>query len=694
MNGVRRAPHVLLDHREVREAVKYHLNSDTFVFDVETTMGSPRRNELRWVGIGSRGRIDVIPCGHPKGIVLVPEHKEKVPAFTHFGPEDPRSYTKLGKPSYRAIDVTIPTKYGVAPAQLYPHEVCELLEPLMFSDRYKAGHNVKFDLQTVAKYYDDEIPPPPYHDTIILRHVQHEDLISYELKPLIGDWFRVPHSERPKWYPNLGKEGVDNFGLDQIARYLAKDVRYCWLFLQFFLDRLHRYGLDSVYEFEMSCYPSIMKMEQVGFPVDLTQLEEVAQDLYGRIAACEQKVYKLVGDTFPLNNYDAKRWVLFGEGKGRDPDTGFKGHPVRGDNDRVLKSFDLPVFFRTKKTEVAQVTAAVLELYDNRGVEIAGLLAEFSALEKLRGTFIDGMRDFLVPSKNGGLPRVHTGYKQHGTRTGRLSSAQPNIQQLPRGDAIRKLFVADDGYILIVCDYDQIELRAAGYLSGDENMTGVFARGEDIHRQAAASMYRIALEDVTSEQRGVGKVQNFAVLYGAGEDKIAAVARCSKARAHRMIADYYTGFPKLEPWKERELRAARQRGDRSEPLTKPPYVVIPPYGRQRRLPNLFQVEMRSLKNQAERQAINALCQGFAGSITKMAMRELHVVLPSHSNMIAQVHDEIVTLAPIKYAEEVLEQVSSVMSNVRNPDTGAPILGDIPLVVSGAMGHSWADAKDK
>ena len=174
---------------------------------------------------------------------------------------------KLGKPSFRLVEHTVEATYAPPPKQMYPAQVMEALRPLMFSDLPKIGHNVKFDLQTCAKYYGGEIPPGPYHDTIVLRHVLNEDLTTYSLKPLVWDWLRMP-KER---YPELGKQGVENFGLDDAARYLAKDVRYCWWMFWDHYARLVRKGVKQVYDFEMSFYRVLMEMEQAGFPVDKSQ---------------------------------------------------------------------------------------------------------------------------------------------------------------------------------------------------------------------------------------------------------------------------------------------------------------------------------------------------------------------------------------------------------------------------------------
>jgi DNA polymerase-1 len=590
------------------------------------------------------------------------------------------------------VEHTVAATYEPPPKQLHAREVCDLIQPLLFSDAGKLGHNVKFDLQSLAKYYGNVIPPGPYHDTIILRHVLKEDLDSYGLKELAAEWYKIPWKQRAAWYPNLGEKGVENFGLDQIARYLGKDLRYCWQMFQSFYPMLERRGVRTVYDFEMAVYPVIMDMEYEGFPVDTSQMGKVRSEILVQQAEVQQKVWTAAGNTFELNNPAAKRWVMFGEGRQVygtvvDQDSPNFGKPLRT---KPLKSQGLRVLTRTKETRQPAVTQAVLEFYAERGNSMAELFLHWSLLEKLRGTFIEGLSGHLrYPAF--GLPTIHTSFKQHGTVTGRLSAAEPNLQQLPRGTVIRDLFVAGDGYDLIVADYDQIELRCAGYASQDPEMVRVFQEGQDIHALAASVMLGIPIDQVTKEQRQVGKTQNFGTLYGAGEERIAAVAGVSKARAAAFIRNYFDTFAGLETWKANELRLARSRGDRADPLHVPPYVLIPPNGRRRRLPDLFHTDDWQVWR-AERQAINAYVQGFASNIAKLAMLDLHPLLKSYpAKMIVQVHDEIVVRVEKDATKEVLSLVSKTMENVRNPQ-GDPILGEIPLVASAAIGSSWAEAK--
>ena len=698
-----RQPRLLLTEGQVRDAVLLLLGdpNPSFVFDLETTGLSPQTDDVVWVGLGSDGCNFLIPCGHDKGAVVERSHKEQEEAWKHFGLDSPLAYTpatrnlppEQRKLSRRRVDFITQTKYATAPKQLRPFEVAKLIEPLLFSDRAIVGHNLKFDLKMIAQYYGGRVPPGPYHDTIVLQHVIDEAKPSYGLKELSISWF-APKDPKT-WYPSLGSQGIEHFGLDEIARYLAKDLRYCWYLFTRLQKKLAKHPeLRSVYEFEMSMYPLLIDMELAGFPIDLSALGRVGEELDAEKERIEVEAGKLCGDRFVMSSLANKRYVLFGE-REKDIVTGERKPVPVGINGVPLKPQSLKALHRTAKTDAPQLNQAVLAYYAERGNRVAELMLEWSKMEKLRGTFVVGLRKFLV-ERDDRIPALHTSFKQHGTVTGRFSAEKPNLHQIPKGSTIRDLFIAGPGHVLIVADYDQIELRCAGRESGDRNMLKVFRRGDDVHRQAAAAMYGISQEEITDDQRHVGKTQNFAVLYGAGPNKIANVAHCTKLRAQQLIEGYYALFTGLEPWKKEVLREARSRFDPTSPKSDPPFILIPPVGRLRRLPDLmeYRTGMEMARWRAERQAINALVQGFASYITKLAMLDLYDKLqPYPAKMLIQVHDEIIVRSEESYADDVLGIVVESMSGIKDPQ-GDPILGDIPLLVSAKVGYSWAAAKGK
>ena len=744
--GPRPFPHLVLDTGELEEIRDSLLRDDAFVIDVETTIlpeeskgAAAFRNEVLWVGLCTRGQVHLIPTDHPKGRVIIPEHKEKTPAFILYGADDERAWTPGGKPKMALKEHTVPAVFSKPPQQIPTYEVYDILKPLMFSDRLKIGHNLKYDLESSAKYYGGEIPPGPYHDTLISAHILNEWYPAYDLKSLICKWLGIgvlPNilnvfptkvdgpcnacgkrmhqgdttilwqedggtqhefrcetcggislaewklsggtNARNRFYPNLGKAGVTNFGIEQAARYLAKDVHYDWLYYKMMSRLLRRDGLEEAMQVEMDLYPVVMDIEREGFPVDRSIKDKVGEILKAEIGEIEEKVWDLAGDRFPLSNTNKRRYVLFGES-----DT--KGNSF-GDHRRKLRSERLPVIARTPKDRLPQLTQPLLEWYAQENY-VAELFLRWSELEKLRGTFIDGLDRWLWDG------RIHTSFKQHGTVTSRLSAHEPNLHQLPRGSHIRQFFVAGQGYSLIVSDYDQVELRVMAELAQDQAMIAVFQENRDIHREAAAVMLQVHPDDVTGEQRQVGKTVNFSTGYGGGEKRVAAIAGVPVQTAATFIARYYEEYSSLLPWKARLLKQARKRGDRKDMSRNPPYVEIPPFGRRRRLPDLFNQDQHWARYKAERQAVNAVVQGLAANITKLAMIDLHYDLADQPvKMLVQVHDEIVFRTPEDAAEEMRPLVVQKMTGVCNPVTGKPILGKTPLVASAAVGESWSAAK--
>lgn len=666
MNGsglrVRPVPHLITTVGELRQAVSSLLEQSHFVIDVETTFGNPHTNEVLWVGLGSRAQVYLIPINHPLGYLDTPAHDEK-----RLPPDVERRLLANGEMSKAKRKYHVPATYTPRLDQLSAGEVFSELEPLLFSDLEKIGQNLKFDLMSVSKYYSGVIPPGPYHDTIIVTHLLDENRMTYGLKDLVFDWLDVPLHKRKAFYPNLGRSGVELEPVDEVARYLAKDVRYTWLYWCNQYPRLAKNDLMGAYKVEMDLYGVLMGIEKQGFPVDTSRLSEVGKKLSKDISGIEFEAWSIAGYQFPMSNLDTKRDLLF-----KSKREGGQGLKPR--------SF-------TEKTNRAQLNKASLEYYSDRGNRLASLFLEWAAMEKLRGTFVEGLGRHMIDG------RIHTSFKQHATVTGRLSAAEPNLQQIPvrgAGAFVREMFVPEPGHTLVVADYDQIELRCAAYLSGDVNMIDVFVQGQDIHKAAAAAMYGVAMGDVSKEQRQAGKGQNFLTLYGGGAAKLARTAGVDMKTAEMFIQRYYQQFPHLDAWKDHLIKDAKSLGRRDDPFRYPPYVLIPPFGRRRRLPDLYSPHEYD-RFRGERQAVNAVVQGFASYVMKLALIDLHLLMPQYgAKMLVTVHDEIVVSCPLSIASEVKDALASAMGSVSLD--GRPILGDVPLLASADTGTSWGNAK--
>lgn len=657
---LRLSPLVIRTERELCEAVEYISQFDEFVVDVETNFAHPKINEISWIGLGVTDKVFLIPMGHKKGVMLSPSYVEK-----RLPPDEDRKVLKNGTLSTAKKTYAVSAVYADPGEQLRQDVVFEIIRPLMFSDMTKIGHNVKFDLESIAKYYGGEIPPGPYVDTILLTHVLDENLDRYGLKDLVMDWLRVsPNPDvRKKFYPNLGKLGVDEQPIDQVARYLAKDVWYTHLYYRAHKRMLNRQpDLQEAFDVEMALYPVLMDIELHGIKIDEALLNMRGDQLRGELAATAGRIWSICGEQFPISNPTMKRKYLFGPKK---------------EGGQGLK----PLTF-TPKTNTPQLNQATLEHYAQEN-ELAAMMLDWAEKDKIIGTFIEGLGEKLVKG------RLHSSFNQHRTVTGRLSSMNPNLQQIPRGDMIRDAFIADDGHLLVVADYDQVELRCAAYLSGDKEMVRVFENNLDIHAQAAAAMLDIPIDEVTKDQRQVGKTQNFGTLYGAGPNKIALVANCTMEQAQKFIARYFEQFSGLSSWKDEMIRQSRKAGKRSDP-SMTPYAVIPPFGRRRRLPDLYSTDMGE-RARAERQVINSIVQGFAANVMKLAMVDLHrKTVGTPIQILLNVHDELVVQAPESMIDEARELVVATMEGVVY--NGDPILGRVPLTADAGIGKRWSEAK--
>jgi DNA polymerase-1 len=317
----------------------------------------------------------------------------------------------------------------------------------------------------------------------------------------------------------------------------------------------------------------------------------------------------------------------------------------------------------------------VLQELASHGFKVPELILLHRELHKLKGTYVDALP--LLVGRDG---RVHTTFNQAVAATGRLSSSDPNLQNIPirtqTGREIRKAFVADEGSVLISADYSQVELRILAHISGDESLIETFRRGDDIHRATASKMFNIPPEELTAEQRRAAKVINFGVLYGMSSFRLSNELNISTGQAKDWIDAYFARYPKIQEYLDRTLDEARSTGK-----------VTTLFGRVRYIPEI-QNRSFTVRGNAERMATNAPIQGTAADILKMAMIALERNLNRHGSgarMLLTVHDEIVIEAPEPSAAEVAGIVKETMENV------FPLA--VPLAVDAHYGKRWFDAKE-
>lgn len=659
-------PHLITTLAELGHAVALLMDQQEFVVDVETDGRRPVENNVTWVGLASHGLRFLIPMGHPNGDLVREAYSDKEPDLSTVRPykNDPNRFTK---PKMRTVHH--PAEFTAPPVQLTQEEVFPLIRPLFFrSNMSVIGHNLKYDLMSVAKYFD-ALPTTRCVDTLVLQYLLDENKRAYSLKNLTAEWALGKAAMNPEvrkaFYPELGKGGIDNFSCPDVAKYLAKDISYTWWMYLRLMPLLERYDLTDAFDLEMRLYPVLMEMELAGIQIDTTVLEELQEKVHADLQQLKIDMFREAGREFELKPND-KRAVLF------DP---------KSEGGQGLK----PLSF-TEKQGKPQVNDTFLEKYKDENALVRALY-DHTKLEKLRGTFVD---KFLEP----GLlvdGRVHGSLNQHRAETGRLSSSDPNLQQIPArtdmGREFRKAFVASPGYTMFVADYSQIELRCAAHLSKDPELSRVLIEGEDLHTAAASAAFGIPPEEVTSDQRAVGKTMNFLILYGGGAKRLAAQIGGTKDDAQTLIDNYFSVYKKLPVWKDYIVRSAWEYGTE----TGMPTTFIPPYRRRRRVPSLFSDDSAEVWS-AQRQLVNSVVQGFAANIMKMALINVSEGLQHwDARLLMTVHDELIGEAREDIAEDIFKGVLSDMENVTYDD-GKPILGDIPLVAEGGLGHNWVESK--
>jgi DNA polymerase-1 len=389
-----------------------------------------------------------------------------------------------------------------------------------------------------------------------------------------------------------------------------------------------------------------MEMEDNGILVDSRALKKLGKELDGKIRETLLAISEHAFVGFNPDSNPHKQALLFNKKR----EGGLALKPV-------------------KKTAKGSASVDEESLQKLKGEHpVIPLLLEYSEMQKLKSTYVEG----LIPKLNNS--RLHPSFHLHRTATGRLSSSNPNLQNIPRSSSVRSLFVAPEGCRLLVADYDQIELRVMAMFSQDKQMMRIFANEEDIHAGAAALIYKKPLEEVTDEERQVGKGVNFLTAYGGGAGKLANTTGITFEEAKEIIDNYYKQFSGITEWKRQVVASGRSKG-----------YVTTMSGRRRRLPELNSND-DMLRSRAERQAVNAVVQGSAADICKEAMLGIHELLKdTGATLLVQVHDELVVAVPEEIIEELTPRFMDAMGHGR-------IIDGVPLMVSSDSAYSWADAK--
>jgi DNA polymerase I-like protein with 3'-5' exonuclease and polymerase domains len=649
---------IITNNDQLDEMVAYYLGQDAFAFDVETVgdrRGDTPVNEVLWITFATHGRCDVIPMGHPNGDLV-----EVVYPLT--GQGEKRVEQGLpARPSDYSRDARKATKvFTDPPTQLFPAEVFSSLKPLMFNDSIlKIGHNLVFDLTSVAKYYGSKFPVGPYFDTMIASFLydnrnKNRCGLADCLKREIG--FQMEKG--------VGAQ-VEVYSFDQVSKYAYLDAKYTFLLWKILVKKLEENQVTGVMKLEMDVLKVLCDMKLTGAPIDMDALTVLDAQLKVDIETAKAEIFKVAGQQFNINSNVDKQVILYGP---------------KSEGGRGLK----PKIITAKGGD--SVSAEALEAYRGQDPLVDALLT-YADLNKLHTTYVVPYLGGEVTRTTAGKVRVetkdsllinnriHCDFIQHGAETGRFSSRNPNLQNVPaphtaHGKAIRNLFKAPDGYKFIVADYSQIEPRVIASFSKDPIMLENYLNGGDIYTTVGNEM---------GVDRKAGKVLVLAMSYGVGPDKIARSIGCTKQEARDLLERFSARFPSINSYRFKVLVSTRKLGNKEKPV---PYVTTI-LGRRRYLPEINSGDKMD-RSGAERQAFNTKIQGSAADIIKLAMVRAHSLIPQEAKLILTVHDELVTLTPDSLVKETEAAIKEAMEGIK--------LLDVPLVADITIVDRWGEAK--
>ena len=523
------------------------------------------------------------------------------------------------------------------------------LRPLVGNERtLKIGQNIKYDMIVLARHGMDV--RGPLFDTMIAHYVIQPELrhnMDFLAETYLG--YRTIHIEQLIGEKGRNQKSMGDLTPESIYVYACEDADIT-LRLKAVLERqLHEQGCFRLFEqVEMPLIPALAKMEMNGVRIDTDSLRQTSASFTGRMTEIEHEVYAMAGMQFNISSPKQVGEVLF---------------------DRMHISDNV------KKTKSGQYSTSeeVLESLKGRHPIVEKIL-EYRGYKKLLGTYVDALPRLINPETG----KIHTSFNQAVTATGRLSSSNPNLQNIPvrddNGREIRKAFIPDDGEVFLSADYSQVELRIMAHLSGDENMIGAFLSGEDIHAATAAKIYGIPLGEVTKDMRRKAKTANFGIIYGISAFGLAERMGVDRREAKTLIDDYFKTYPGIKAFIDRSIDEARQRG-----------YVETVFHRRRYLPDINS-RNAVVRGMAERNAVNAPIQGSAADIIKVAMARIHRRLEEggfRAKMLLQVHDELNFSVPVDELERVREIVVDEMQ--------AAYAMRVPLVADSGTGSNWLEA---
>ena len=544
---------------------------------------------------------------------------------------------------FKAVYVAVPAEREAA------QRMVDIFRPV-YEDEHimKVGQNIKYDYE-VLRRYGIEVRGPMF-DTMLAHYIVQPELhhnMDYMAETLLG--YQTIHIDQLIGPRGKGQRSMRDLEPQEVYEYAAEDADVTLRLKNVLEQKLKEVdGERLFYDIEMPLVPVLAEMELTGVCLDTAALAETGKNFNRRLAEYEQKIYAEAGETFNISSPKQVGDILFGK----------------------MKIVDKP-----KKTKTGQYVTSeeVLTQLRSRAPIVDDILS-YRGLKKLLGTYVEALPRLINPRTG----HIHTCFNQAITATGRLSSSDPNLQNIPirddDGKEIRKSFVPEPGCLFFSADYSQIELRIMAHLSQDEHMLDAFRSGTDIHAATAAKIWHVPVEEVTPEQRKKAKQANFGIIYGISTYGLAQRMNISNSEARQLIDDYFATFPRVKAYMDEAIATCREKGY-AETI----------YHRRRYLPDIAS-RNATVRGFAERNAINAPIQGSEADIIKVAMIHIFKRFATEglrSRMILQVHDELNFSVYPEEREQVERIVIEEMENACRLS--------IPLTADAGWGANWLEA---
>ncbi len=547
-----------------------------------------------------------------------------------------------------AAYVPVAHNYPGAPQQLPRAEVLAKLQPLLEDENaHKVGQNLKYDMSVLANH--GITLRGIAHDTMLESYVLESTATRHDMDSLALKYLGHKTITFEEVAGKGAKQiGFNEVGLEQAGPYAAEDAEITLRLHQCLWPRLEVIpSLAGLYHnLEVPLLSVLSRMERTGVLVDQAMLEQQSRELAGKMDAIEKQAFEEAGERFNLGSPKQIQALLF---------------------DKLA----LPVLKKTPKGQPSTAEDVLAELALD--YPLPRLILDHRSMSKLKSTYTDKLPGMINPHTG----RVHTSYQQAVAATGRLSSSDPNLQNIPvrtaEGRRIRQAFIAPDGARIVAADYSQIELRIMAHLSGDEGLLKAFAAGEDIHRATASEVFEVPLDEVSGDQRRSAKAINFGLIYGMSAFGLARQLGIERGAAQNYVDLYFARYPGVKVYMDQTREQAREQG-----------YVETVFGRRLYIPDIKSSNGQR-RQYAERTAINAPMQGTAADIIKRAMLAVDTWLDQQRDvrMIMQVHDELVFEVPQEKVDAASRKVTELMSSAAELR--------VPLLVEAGNGANWDEA---